>query len=144
MLMALIIGGIALPRFQHATIVIEWTTASELDTAGFNIYRSDSPDGEFVRINQTLIPASPDPLTGGSYEFKDPNVTPGKTYYYVLEDVDNNGLTHRSQEVVKAKAERGGQLLILVAVVFALTSLFILIRNLRGQRLRSNSQTEEN
>ena len=144
MLMAFIIGGIAWPRFQHATIVVEWTTASELDTAGFNIYRSDSADGEFVRINQSLIPASSDSLTGGSYEFKDSNVTPGKTYYYVLEDVDNNGITHRSQEIVKAKAERGGQLPVLVAIVLAGAGLFILIRNLRGQKARSSSQTEGN
>ena len=142
-LIALLLGLLAWPNFQHATIVVQWTTASELDTAGFNIYRSNSPNGDFVRANANLIPASPDPLTGGSYEFEDQNVIPGRTYYYVLEDIDSNGVANRSQDIVKAKAERGGQTLILIAVILAVGSLFILIRGFSLQRSSLGSQPKE-
>ena len=141
-LIAYIVGLLAWPSFQHATIVVQWTTASEMDTAGFNIYRSSSADGEFVRINENLIPASPDPLTGGSYEFKDQNVIPGRTYYYVLEDIDNNGAANRSQDIVKAKAERGGQALILVSIILAGAGVFILIRGLSLKRSQTSSKSE--
>jgi hypothetical protein len=140
---ALIIIVLAWPSFQHAEIVVQWTTASELDTAGFNIYRSDAPDGEFVRVNANIVPASPDPFTGGSYEFKDQNVIPGRTYYYILEDIDNNGVANRSKDVVKAKAERGGQTFILLSIVLAGSGLFVLVRTLRLQRIHTNSQFEE-
>lgn len=143
-LIAFILGLLAWPSFQHATIIVQWTTASELDTAGFNVYRSNTPDGEFVRVNENLIPASPDPLTGGSYEFKDQNVIPGRTYYYVLEDIDNNGATNRSQDVVEVKAERGGQLLVLASVVLVGAGIFILVRGFSLHRTQTSSQSEEN
>ncbi len=76
-------------------IVVRWSTASELDTAGFHIYRGENPDGPFnTKLNAELIPSSPDPLLGGTYAFTDTNVTPGHTYYYQLEDVDTNGVTN--------------------------------------------------
>ena len=74
-------------------IVLEWTTATETDTAGFNLYRGDQPEGPFAKINDVLIPASSDPLVGGQYQYSDHNVDPGKTYYYQLEDVEFTGVS---------------------------------------------------
>jgi len=79
----------------QAGVVVEWTTANEVNTAGFNLYRSDSPDGPFVQINASLIPASADPLTGGQYAYEDTAVQAGQTYYYLLEDVEYSGQTTR-------------------------------------------------
>ncbi|NIN65277.1 MAG: hypothetical protein GTO63_11385, partial [Anaerolineae bacterium] len=50
---------------EPGTVIVEWTTESEIDLAGFNLYRSERPDGPYVKVNEALIPASPDPLTGG-------------------------------------------------------------------------------
>lgn len=95
-------------RAAHtATIVVEWTTASELDTAGFNLYRSQPPDGDFVRVNPHLIPPAPDPLTGGSYKFVDSGVTPGQSYIYELEEVEVNGQAARIERI-SVVAEGGG------------------------------------
>jgi hypothetical protein len=83
-------------------VVVEWTTESEVDLAGFNIYRAGSPDGPYVKINDALIPASPDPLTGGSYSYADSTAETGVTYYYMLEDVELDGqaTTHGPVQVV--------------------------------------------
>ena len=35
------------PALEDGAVVIRWTTESEIDNAGFNIYRSESRDGEF-------------------------------------------------------------------------------------------------
>jgi hypothetical protein len=35
--------------------ILTWTTASELDNAGFNLWRSDSENGRYIRITD-LIP----------------------------------------------------------------------------------------
>lgn len=78
---------------QGATIT--WETASEVDTAGFNLYRSESPDGPWVKINDALIPPSEDPVSGGKYSFKDESAESGKTYYYQLEEVELSGKTTR-------------------------------------------------
>lgn len=67
-------------------VSLHWETATEVDNAGFNIYRSKFPDGTYKKINNGLIPAPGNATTGATYSFED---TPGRgTFYYKLEDVD--------------------------------------------------------
>jgi hypothetical protein len=80
---------------EKTTIKVEWSTASEIDTAGFNIYRSESSQGPYVKVNSNLIPASGDPFSGGDYSFTDKDILSGQTYYYQLEDVDLSGAINR-------------------------------------------------
>ena len=76
-------------------IVIRWSTESEVNTAGFNIYRAESEAGPWIQINDRLIPGSPDPLRGSTYVFTDTEVLAGKTYWYELEEVELGGKTTR-------------------------------------------------
>ncbi len=90
-----IIGILTWIFLPESEVKIEWSTASEIDTAGFNIYRSDYSNGEYTIVNKQLIPVSDNPMTGSSYEYNDENVSSGKTYYYLLEDVGIDGGTTR-------------------------------------------------
>ena len=72
-------------------VIVKWSTESETDNAGFNIYRSKSENGEYIKINDSLIPAQGASTQGASYEFTDSNVKNRKTYWYKLEDIDLNG-----------------------------------------------------
>ncbi|MCX5905388.1 MAG: hypothetical protein NTV89_18395 [Proteobacteria bacterium] len=72
-------------------IILEWETASEINNAGFNIYRSESENGAYTKINAALIPTKGSTTQGASYEFVDTAVKNRKTYYYKLEDIDLNG-----------------------------------------------------
>ena len=83
----------------QASVRLEWATASEIDTAGFNIYRSEAAGYGFELVNTGIIPASQDPLIGATYYFIDDNVVPGKTYYYLLEDVGMNGQANRTEPI---------------------------------------------
>jgi hypothetical protein len=75
-----------------APVQVEWTTETEMNTAGFNLYRGASADGPFdVKINDRLIPPAADPLTGGQYSYTDRTARPGKTYYYQLQEVETTG-----------------------------------------------------
>ncbi len=87
----LLLVGLTACGSSASPVVIEWTTATEINTAGFNLYRAESADGPFTQINSQLIPASPDPMAGGKYKFEDTSVTAGKTYYYQLEDIEYSG-----------------------------------------------------
>ena len=108
--------------FGAATVTVEWSTASELNTAGFNLYRGETPDGPFTRINRELIPASPDPLIGGTYIFTDTAVVAGRTYYYQLEDVETSG-TASVQGVVEVTADGGLD----PALLIALTAVIVIL-----------------
>ncbi len=90
------------PTPAASAVIVEWTTESEVDLAGFNLYRSESPAGPYVKVNTALIPGALDPLLGGKYAYTDTNVVAGRTYYYKLEDVELDGTTtlHGPIEVV--------------------------------------------
>lgn len=83
-----------------ARVVVEWTTATEINTAGFNLYRGERAEGPFAKVNVELVAASPDPLVGGKYRYEDTTVAPGQTYYYELEDVEYGGTTTRHGPIV--------------------------------------------
>lgn len=73
------------------SVILAWETASEVDNAGFNIYRSKWGDGTYKKVNVKLIPAQGNGAFGDSYSFED---TPGRgTFYYKLEDMDENGVS---------------------------------------------------
>ncbi|MDG6025387.1 MAG: hypothetical protein E3K40_01490 [Candidatus Brocadia sp.] len=72
-------------------VALTWETATEVNNAGFNLYRSRLLDGIYKKINEGLIPARDNAATGASYRYED---SPGRgTFYYKLEDVDRNGVT---------------------------------------------------
>ena len=115
---------------QETAVVVEWSTANELDTAGFFLSRSSSPQGPFQRVNQEMIPASGDMLTGGSYHFEDKNLRAGQLYYYQLEDITLSGKASRSSEVLKVQS-KGPRLSMFYA------ALFLALISFRGLWLQS-------
>jgi hypothetical protein len=48
---------------------VQWITESEIDNAGFNIYREESADGEYEQINGALIPAEGSATERATYKF---------------------------------------------------------------------------
>lgn len=90
-------------------IIIRWSTETEVNTAGFNVYRALAEEGPWEQINSRLIPGSPDPLRGGSYVFTDTQVIAGVTYWYELEEVELSGQATRLERTT-ATAQRSGLL----------------------------------
>ena len=89
-------AGVAMFSFtakpQGQTVVIEWKTWMEFDNTGFNLYRSEKKDGDYIKINDSFIPTkSTGPYSGGSYTLTDTAVADRTKYYYRLETVDAKG-----------------------------------------------------
>ncbi|MFO7709640.1 MAG: C25 family cysteine peptidase [Desulfobacterales bacterium] len=72
---------------------VGWATGQEVDNKGFNLYRSQSAAGPWVKLNARLIASGSISSEGRAYEFIDTGVSRGAIYYYKLEDVDASG-TH--------------------------------------------------
>lgn len=64
-------------------ISIEWRTALELDTLGFNIYRAEGLKGVRIQVNPLLVVGR-----GAAYRVWDTNIVSGTTYYYWLEEIE--------------------------------------------------------
>jgi hypothetical protein len=127
-----------------AAVIVEWTTESEVNHAGFNLYRSDNSDGPYIKLNDTLIPASLDPIAGGSYVYTDTTATAGLTYYYKLEDVELDGGTtmHGPVEAV-AEADVGrqgtGPTAIMAMVVLTCVLVIVVLIVMRGRKSRRST-----
>ncbi len=70
---------------SDATIDIFWIASYEDNCAGFHLYRSESPNNDFTRINDQLI------VGQENYSYQDKTADPGKTYFYKLEQVTVTG-----------------------------------------------------
>ncbi|MBU8923229.1 MAG: zinc-dependent metalloprotease [Bacteroidales bacterium] len=73
-------------------VEVNWITDSELNTAGFNLYRSGEPAGQKIRLNGALIPSRGNEIEGAEYSYVDDQAD-GARYYYWLEDVSLSGET---------------------------------------------------
>ncbi len=80
-------------RARRSAVTLSWETESEIDNEGFNMLRSESPDRAFEAVNVNLIPAQGGPAFGAEYKASDDTVQRGKTYYYLLEDIDTSGFS---------------------------------------------------
>lgn len=104
-----LLGGCAAP------VRVTWKTETEMNTAGFNLYRGTSPEGPFdTKVNQELIPPSSDPLTGKEYSYVDTSAQGGTTYFYELQEVERDGSVNKFGPIsVRAGGLQWPQVLVL-------------------------------
>ena len=93
-------GGVPLPvtlshfRAEHteAGVILNWTTESEIDNAGFYIYRSKTNDGEFKVVNPSMIQGAGTIGERNEYTWTDTTAKPNTVYYYQIGDVSHAGV----------------------------------------------------
>ena len=73
-------------------VVIKWTTESEVDNAGFYIYRSETKDGNFKVVNSQMIQGAGTTGERNAYTWTDTTAKPNTVYYYHIEDVSHAGV----------------------------------------------------
>ncbi|MFC1592234.1 hypothetical protein ACFL43_06890 [Thermodesulfobacteriota bacterium] len=56
--------------------------------SGINVWRAEG----FRQLNDDLIPALGSPAGGSGYDFLDEGLLNGRRYFYLLEDVDDDGI----------------------------------------------------
>lgn len=139
---AAVLGWRAWQGSRQAVVEVTWSTSSELDTAGFNLYRGESPAGPFTRLNAALILASGDPLGGGDYRFEDRGAEAGRLYYYRLEEVENSGAVAEAG-LIEIRAEAGEQVELPAALALLLLAAVAASRAISGRgRARPALQVE--
>ncbi len=74
-----------------SVITIRWTTQSEINNLGFNVYRSETAEGPYQKINTDIIKGSGNSTEQHSYVFVDDRLVGSEKYYYKLEDIDLSG-----------------------------------------------------
>lgn len=70
---------------------VHWTTRSEVQSQGFDVFRSERAEGGFEKLTEKPIPAARVSVRSRDYEYKDFAIDPCKTYYYYVEAIGDSG-----------------------------------------------------
>ncbi len=85
---------------------LKWSTASEVDNFGYDVYRGDSENGPFTRINETPIPGAGTTDLPSRYQYVDDTIDPDREYWYYVESISMSGQRERFTPVFKAPPKR--------------------------------------
>jgi hypothetical protein len=66
---------------QWHKVIFNWSSNKELDLIGYNLYRSESTNSNYIKINTSI---------NTDTTFTDDNMVLGKYYYYILKAVDSD------------------------------------------------------
>ena len=72
--------------------LIQWTTGSELENAGFNVLRSEQKAGPFRVVTPRMLQGAGTTSERSSYAYMDTTAKEGVAYYYRLEEVSFSGV----------------------------------------------------
>ena len=86
---------------------IKWSTASEVDNFGYDVYRGDSVDGPFERLTEEPVEGAGTSDEVNRYSFVDDTIDPTKTYYYYVESISMSGVREHFTPVGEAKPKVG-------------------------------------
>lgn len=91
----------ASPRPLNNTI--KWSTASEVDNFGYDVFRGDKEEGPFKRLNAKIIAGAGTVDEPRYYQYVDETIEVGKEYWYYVESVSLAGVREKFTPVFKSK-----------------------------------------
>ena len=85
------LSSFTVTRVASGSVIVTWTTESEVDNAGFNLRRSLTRDGGYTLLNPALIAGAGTTGERQTYTFIDTSAKPGVEHYYQIEEVSFGG-----------------------------------------------------
>jgi len=82
---------------------VKWVTASEVNNFGFDVFRGDSEDGPFVKVNEFTVPGAGNSDIPNKYEFVDETIEVGKVYWYYVESISMSGQREKFTPTFQSK-----------------------------------------
>lgn len=85
---AVTLSSVSLTVQPQGSVTINWETESEMETIGFNLYRTNNSSPETLGMSLTYEKAQhPGDITGAAYSYIDIGSQPNIHYYYWIEEV---------------------------------------------------------
>jgi hypothetical protein len=85
---------------------LKWSTASEVENFGYDVFRAEKEDGPFVRLNPKPIPGATTVDEPSFYQYVDADIDPTKGYFYYVESISLKGVREKFTPVIKAPPKR--------------------------------------
>lgn len=96
----------AIPADQRVANTARWTTASEQDNFGFDVFRGDSEKGEFTKLTKEPILGAGTSDETHKYEFRDDTIDPCREYWYYVEGISTSGSREKFTPTFRAPPKR--------------------------------------
>ena len=96
------------PREKGYENTLKWTTASEQENFGYDVYRSESVDGPFTRITEEPVSGAGTTDETNEYRYVDRRIDPHKAYYYYVEAISLGGERARFTPIIRAAPKLPG------------------------------------
>jgi len=91
------------PPAEEYTNSLKWSTASEVDNFGFDVYRGDAEEGPFERLTESPMQGAGTTDLTTKYVFKDTEIDPTRAYYYYVESISLQGIREQFTPIIWAK-----------------------------------------
>lgn len=95
-----------LPAAQRVLNTAHWTTASEEENFGYDVYRGNSEKGPFVKLTKQPILGHGTTEQTHNYKFVDDAIDPCKDYWYYVESIATDGTREKFTPIFRAPAKR--------------------------------------
>lgn len=89
-----------------APVKLNWSAANDTKIHGYMVYRAEDRAGPFQRVSDQPVPRAEPPSDGSAlakYSFVDAKVVAGKTYYYYIDSLADDGSQQRFSPVLSKK-----------------------------------------
>ncbi len=91
---------------QRIVNTARWTTASEQNNFGFDVYRGDTEKGEFKKLTAAPILGAGTSDETHKYEYRDDTIDPCRAYWYYVEGITTSGAREKFTPIFRAPPKR--------------------------------------
>lgn len=95
-----------LPADQRLANTARWTTASEQDNFGFDVFRGDTEKGAFAKLTGEPILGAGTSDETHKYDYRDDSIDPCREYWYYVEGITTNGTREKFTPTFRAPPKR--------------------------------------
>ena len=94
------------PADKRLSNTAHWTTASEEENFGYDVFRGESEKGPFVKLTKEPMLGNGTTDETHKYKYVDDTIDPCKDYWYYVESIASNGAREKFTPVFRAPAKR--------------------------------------
>jgi hypothetical protein len=91
---------------QRLSNTAHWSTASEEENFGYDVYRGNVEKGPFVKLTKQPILGNGTTNDTHQYKYVDDSIDPCRDYWYYVESISSDGVREKFTPVFHAPAKR--------------------------------------
>jgi hypothetical protein len=91
---------------QRLSNTAHWSTASEEENFGYDVYRGNVEKGPFVKLTKQPILGNGTTNDTHQYKYVDDSIDPCHDYWYYVESISSDGVREKFTPVFHAPAKR--------------------------------------